>query len=242
LADIAAAGRGAREVRAWDWPTRAFHWSLVFCIVNAWASIQFAARVGDNMLIWHRWNGYAILVLIVFRVLWGFVGSSTARFKAFIRWPWHAAGYALDLLRGRSRSFLGHNPLGAWMIVALLVAVAGQAIGGLYTMDHNEIIAGPLKRTIDHDLALLIGKWHVWFFNVIVALVCVHILANAFYGTFKGEPLILAMMSGRKPRHVYEDQQELVSPANVGARAALCLLAAVVIVFGGIVALGGRIL
>lgn len=234
--------RDQREVRAWDWPTRAFHWTLVLCIVNAWASIQFAARVGDNSLVWHRWNGYAILVLVVFRLIWGIAGSSTARFSGFVRWPWHAAGYALDLLRGRSRHFLGHNPLGSWMVLILLAAVAAQAIGGLYSIDHNEIIAGPLKRTIDHDLAIVVGKWHAWFFNVLVGLACVHILANALYGAVKGEPLILAMMTGRKPRWTYEDQAEAQIPDTAGFRAVLSLAAAAAIVFGGITLLGGRIL
>jgi cytochrome b len=234
--------RDTREVRAWDWPTRAFHWTLVFCVVNAWASIRFAAHFGDDTLRWHRWNGYAILVLVVFRLIWGFSGSSTSRFSAFITWPWRALGYGLDMLRGRPRHFLGHNPLGSWMVVALLLAVAGQAVGGLYSIDHNEIIAGPLKRTIDHDLALLVGKWHTWFFNVIVGIVCVHILANALYGALKGEPLILAMMTGRKPRSTYEDQAEAEIPDTVGFRALLSLAAAAVIVFGGITLLGGRVM
>jgi cytochrome b len=127
------------------------------------------------------------------------------------------------------------------MVLVLLGALFGQAVGGLYSIDHNEIIAGPLKRTIDHDLALVIGKWHTWFFNVIVGLVCVHILANALYGAFKGEPLIQAMMTGHKPKWDYADQAEAAIPDNVGLRAAVALAMAAAIVFGGITVLGGRI-
>jgi cytochrome b len=239
---LVAADGQSRNVRAWDWPTRAFHWCLVLLVFNAWASIQFAARVGDNNLVWHRWNGYAILTLIVFRLIWGFAGSSTARFSAFVTWPWTALAYAFAMLGGRSKHYLSHNPLGGWMVLVLLAALFGQAVGGLYSIDHNEIIAGPLKRTIDHDLALVIGKWHTWFFNVIIGLVCVHILANALYGVFKGEPLIEAMMTGNKPRLEYADQSEARVADNVGFRALIALALAAVIVFGGISLMGGRIL
>jgi cytochrome b len=186
-----------RTVRAWDWPTRAFHWTLVFCIVSAWVSFRLADRIGDPTLIWHRWNGYALLVLIVFRVIWGFVGSSTSRFAAFVTWPWSAAGYALDMLRGRKRMFLGHNPLGTWMILALLAAVAAQGMLGLFSLEHNELVAGPLKRLIAHEMSEKVTKWHVWFFNVILALAAVHIAANALYGLVKNEPLIRAMVTGK---------------------------------------------
>ncbi|MGL5447885.1 MAG: cytochrome b/b6 domain-containing protein, partial [Rhabdaerophilum sp.] len=66
------------QIQTWDWPTRAFHWLLVLCLFSAWASHKFAPAFGDLTLKWHRWNGYAILVLLVFRFIWGFVGSSTA--------------------------------------------------------------------------------------------------------------------------------------------------------------------
>ncbi len=231
-----------RSVRVWDWPTRAFHWALVTCIVSAWASAEFAAKLGDPTLKWHRWNGYAILVLVTFRLIWGVAGSSTARFSAFIRSPITAARYGLDLLKGRPRHFLGHNPLGAWMILALLVAVAAQGILGLYTLEHNEITAGPLKRTISDATTEIVSKLHVRGYNVILALVCVHVLANSLYGLFKGEPLIQAMVTGRKPPKTYEDQPEMQPASGLAMRAALSLLAAVAIVFGTITLLGGRIL
>jgi cytochrome b len=227
-----------RNVKAWDWPTRAFHWTLVFCIVSAWASFRLADRIGDPTLIWHRWNGYAILVLVVFRLIWGFVGSSTSRFTAFVTWPWNAAAYGFDMLRGRKRLFLGHNPLGTWMILALLAAVAAQGMLGLFSLEHNELVAGPLKRLIAHELSEKVTKWHVWFFNVILALAAVHIAANALYGLVKKEPLIRA----RKPAEAYEDEDEAVIAEAVGFRALVVLLMAAGIVFGGIIAAGGRIL
>jgi cytochrome b len=231
-----------RSVKAWDWPTRAFHWTLVFCIVSAWVSFRFADRIGDPTLIWHRWNGYALLILIVFRLIWGFVGSSTSRFAAFVTWPWTAARYAFDMLRGSKRAFLGHNPLGAWMILALLAAVATQGLLGLFSLEHNELVAGPLKRLIAHETSEKVTKWHVWFFNVILALAAVHIAANALYGLVKKEPLIRAMVTGAKPAEAYEDQNEAEIASGVGFRALLSLLIAAGIVFGGIIAAGGRVL
>ncbi len=232
----------ARTVKVWDWPTRAFHWTLVFCIISAWASFKLADRIGDPTLVWHRWNGYFILILVVFRLIWGFVGSSTSRFAAFVTWPWKAASYGLDMLKGRKRPFLGHNPLGTWMILALLAAVAVQGGMGLFSLEHNELVAGPLKRLIAHETSERITKLHVQGINVILALALIHISANILYGLVKKEPLVRAMVTGRKPTESYEDQQEAVIVDGVTLRALICLLMAVGIVFGSIVALGGRIL
>jgi cytochrome b len=230
------------KVRAWDWPTRAFHWLLVFGIVSAWASFRYADKISDPTLIWHRWNGYFILVLIVFRLIWGFVGSSTSRFGAFVTWPWTAVHYALDLVRGRKRAFLGHNPLGGWMILILLTAVTVQGTLGLFSLEHNEMVAGPLKRLVAHETSEAITKLHVKGINVIFALVAVHITANILYGLIKKDPLITGIVTGRKPAEPYEDQNEAQIVANVTGRALLCLLIATGVVFGGIMALGGRIL
>src|SRR3954451_15056812 len=119
-------GRGSEnpqgKVRVWDAPTRIFHWLLAALVLVAWASWRYSESLGDHTLALHRWNGHAILVLIVFRVLWGFAGSSTSRFRAWLWWPWTAISYALRLLRGETPLYLSHNPLGSYMILALLGA------------------------------------------------------------------------------------------------------------------------
>jgi cytochrome b len=235
---VSAAG----SVRAWDWPTRAFHWALVFGVVSAFASFRFADRIGDPMLVWHRWNGFALLVLVVFRLLWGVAGSSTARFRTFVTWPWTVLSYLRDLASGRGRRFLGHNPLGGWMVLTLLLGVAVQGGLGLFSLEHNELVAGPLKRLVSHETSEAITKLHVQGFNVILGLVAIHVSANVLYGLVKKEPLITAMITGNKPRESYEDQNEAEFPTRVGARAAACLCLAAIIVFGGITLLGGRIL
>jgi cytochrome b len=229
-------------VRAWDLPTRLFHWTLVTLIISAWVSFRFAEAVGDYTLRWHRWNGYAILVLIVFRLLWGLVGSSTSRFSSFLSWPWTAVRYITDMVRGRDRHYLGHNPLGAWMIVGLLTVVAAQGVLGLYTVEHNDITAGPLYRTVPEAVWQQLSKWHLWvFYWVILPLVGIHVTANVLYGALKREPLVAAMITGVKPVSDYEDGTEAQIVERPLLRALVVLCVSVGIVFGGIVLLGGRL-
>ena len=230
------------RVRAWDWPTRAFHWLLVLAIAGAWTSSHFAEQLGDATLKWHRYNGYAILVLIVFRLIWGFVGSSTSRWSAFVTWPWHAAAYGLDILRGRDRHFLGHNPLGTYLILTMLAVVALQAVFGLGVVEHNDTTWGPLYKLFSEANQQRITYWHTRAFNwFILPLISIHIVANSLYGLVKKDPLIRAMITGTKPVGMYEDQAEAVIVDGVAVRAALVLALAAAIVLGGIVVLGGKL-
>ena len=230
------------SVAVWDVPVRLFHWSLVFTILSAWPSFRYAENLGDPTLQWHRYNGYAILVLLVFRVIWGFVGSSTARWSAFVRWPWTALVYGLDILRGRDRKFLGHTPLGTYMILALLAAAAGQAILGLMVVEHNDTAWGPLYELISEASQKLVRHWHgMGLYWVILPLVCAHVAANALYGVVKHDPLITGMITGRKPVANYEDAEEAVIGGYVILSALATLILAMAIVFGGIKLLGGKL-
>lgn len=229
-------------MRAWDLPTRVFHWTLVSLIISAWASHEFSEVFGDNSLKWHRYNGYAILIAVVWRLLWGFVGSSTSRWSAFVRWPWSAANYGLDLLRGRDRHYLGHNPLGSYMILSLLGVVSLQAVLGLFTVEHNDVTWGPLYKLVSEDIYKKIGYYHVRIFKyVIMPLIVFHITANILYGMLKRDPLIRAMITGSKPSGEYEDQSEAKLVAQPLLRAVLCLCLSVTAVFGSIVGLGGKL-
>jgi cytochrome b len=236
------AGPVPKLVRAWDLPTRLFHWALVLCIISAWVSFEYAGKLGDPTLRWHRWNGYAILVLLVFRILWGFVGGSTSRFEAFICSPRAALGYLKDILAGRHRAYLGHNPAGSWMIVALIAVVMAQAVLGLFTLEHNEVTAGPLQRLILDNEAMtkLVQTLHGRGFYIILGLVALHVLANVLYQHLAKDKLITAMVTGRKPVTAYEDQPEATGGHPL--LALVCLVAAVVMVFGTITLMGGRIL
>lgn len=229
-------GDEGRQVLAWDFPTRAFKWTLVALVVSAWASNKF----GGAMPNWHKWTGYAILVLLVFRLLWGFVGGSTARFANFVRGPRAALSYGLALLQGRSPKYLGHNPLGGAMVIALLLALGAQAVLGLYSGDHDRlIIDGPLARTVSDSTVALAARWHHRVFDLLKILIVLHIAANLYYAFVKREPLIKGMATGYKPAAAYVDAP--AARAGSPLAALLCLLAAIVIVFGGILALGGKI-
>lgn len=240
----AAPGRSApgRSVPAWDWPTRVFKWGLVLLVFTAWLTNQG----GDAWLNVHIANGYAVLVLLVFRVLWGIVGSSTARFSAWVSTPWRAAAYGLALVAGRGRRYLGHNPLGAWMILALMAAAAAQAGSGLFVADSNGIAGGPFANTDPLEeatrLQKTISSWHFRGFNVILALAVLHVAVNLFYQFAKREPLIQAMVTGAKPAADYADEAAMRRAPSLALRALACLAAALAIVLGGIRLAAGHLL
>lgn len=222
------------HVRAWDLPTRLFHWALVALMIGA-----YVTRMYLDDLTWHIWNGYAILVLIVFRVIWGFVGSSTARFSSFCYWPWHCARYALDFLLRRPRHFLGHNPLGSLAVFAMLGLIALQGVLGLMSYDdHDSLAGGPLASRVGEATMAAATAWHVWLFYLILAVIGVHIAANVLYIVWKGENLVTPMITGVKRNAHFEDADEAkLAPLWL---AVVCLVAAAVIVFGGIVLAGGK--
>jgi cytochrome b len=222
-------------VQAWDVPTRLFHWTLVLLVGAAYFTHEF----GDATLHLHRLTGYAILTLVLFRVLWGFVGSSTSRFAAFLRWPRHAFGYGLDLLWRRPRHYLGHNPAGSWIIVILLALVALQALAGLATSDDVRA-RGPLVRHVPERLVDSASTYHAYGFWILLGMVTVHVAANILYHVWKRDAVITSMVTGRKPALAYEDEPEArIAPAG---RALLCLAVAALIVFGGVAVSGGSLL
>lgn len=225
-------GAQAGTVLAWDLPTRIAKWLLAVLVGLAFASRYY----GDAGLVWHQWNGLAILVVIVFRLLWGIVGGSTTRFARFLRGPGAAFGYLASLLRGRPQHFLGHNPLGGWMVVALLVIVAAQALTGLFTTD-DIAVYGPMTMVASDETIARASAWHQKIYPFLLALIAIHVAANLLYAAFGRDRLIAAMITGRKPAGAYLDR----APATAGSigRALGCLVVAIVIVFGAIALAGG---
>jgi cytochrome b len=223
-------------------PTRLFHWTLLILVLSAWISYEFAERIGDESLVWHRANGLAILILIVWRLIWGVLGSSTARFANFIRAPRTTASYAKGLLTGGAPRYLGHNPLGAIMVLALLAVLAAMAGFGLFATDDNDLVGGPLYRLVGEAGNLRATRLHGFLFNfVLLPLVALHVVANILYTVAKKEPLIQAMITGRKPAGAYADAGEATIAERPLLRALVSLMAAAAIVLGGILALGGSL-
>ncbi len=169
----------------WDLPLRVFHWSLVILIPLAW----WTGEEGD--FDWHSWVGYCLLVLVTTRIVWGFVGSRHARFTDFLRGP----GAIVAYLRGQAATTPGHNPVGGWSVVALLVVLLLQAVSGLFNSD-DVLYNGPLYYAASTEFRDTMGVVHELAFDALVALLVLHLLAIAFYQWRKHVPLILAMVRG----------------------------------------------
>lgn len=176
-------------VRVWDLPVRLFHWSLVLLVPALWWT------AGNDRMDLHIMLGEIMLGLILFRLLWGLLGSSTARFASFVKGP----GAVLRYLRGNGRSF-GHNPLGGWSVVAMLLVLAVQVGLGLFASDEDGIYYGPLSRHMpDLDSAHALAERHETFFWVLVALIVLHVLAVLWYWLARRDNLVAPMVTGRGP-------------------------------------------
>jgi cytochrome b len=216
-------------IKAWDLPTRMFKWLLVATLAVAWATNKYAVQHPE----WHKWNGYAVLVLISFRVLWGFYGSRTARFSSFVSSPRVLVAYIQKQLRGGTTPrFLGHNPLGGWMVIALLFVMAAQSLLGLFSAGDDYLsLQGPLARLVSDTTVGWATRLHRSGFNVILGLVAIHAAANVFYDMFRKAGLIRGMITGRKPDANYVDRTEV--RASAGAAVA-CTAVACLIVFAAL--------
>jgi len=222
------------KVLAWDLPTRLFKWALVVTIAVAWASDKLGGGNPDL----HVLNGRIVLTLVVFRLLWGFVGGSTARFAGFLAAPGTAVAYGLALIRGREGHYLGHNPLGGWMVMVLLALSGAMAVTGLFNADVDRmIIEGPLVKTVADATVTLAHKLHHKIFDVLLICIVLHVAAVAFHAVVKKERLVPAMVTGLKPAAAYVDAPR-ATPGAV-ALALACLVAAAAIVWLGIRAAGG---
>lgn len=183
-----------RLTRIWDLPTRLFHWCLVLLVAAAWGT----AELGDNLMDYHKLAGYGILALVMFRLVWGICGSETSRFVGFMRGPKSALAYLQAVKSGQASPYPGHNPLGGWMVAALLALLFLQAGTGLFAND-DIMTEGPLKHWVSDEASSLLTGIHETNFYVLLGLVAVHVSAILFYRFFKGEDLVRPMLTGNKP-------------------------------------------
>lgn len=185
-------------MRVWDLPTRAFHWLLALCMVGALAS---AHADGDAALRAHFLCGYAVLVLVLFRLAWGFAGPRYARFAQFVRGPGATLRYLRALVAnqppGAAPGYPGHNPLGALSVLALLAASGLQAATGLFSKD-DIVSEGPLARFVSDALVNRLSGAHDLGETALYALLGLHLLAIAFYRWVKKEDLVGPMITGDK--------------------------------------------
>lgn len=177
-------------VRIWDLPTRLFHWALAVCIVGSIVSVN----LGGNAIGWHFRFGYAILTLLIFRVLWGFAGPRYARFASF---PPNPAA-ALRHLRGTGGERAGHSPLGALSVYAMLAALAFQVATGLFAND-SIMWDGPLKSLVSNSTSDLITRLHKINRFVVIGLILLHVAAVLFYRIARRRDLTGPMIRGDAP-------------------------------------------
>ncbi len=182
-----------RIILVWDFPTRLFHWLLVIFVIISFVT----GNIGGNAMQYHSWSGFAILVLILFRLVWGFVGSRESRFVTFVKDPFAVVRYAMSLLRRDSPHYLGHNPLGGWSIIAMLCALAVQATTGMFAND-DIATEGPLYEWVSKATSDGLTRIHRLNQEVIIALVSIHVLAVLFYFFYKRENLVKPMITGVK--------------------------------------------
>ncbi|MFO1328270.1 MAG: cytochrome b/b6 domain-containing protein [Rubrivivax sp.] len=218
----------AQTVRVWDLPTRLFHWLLAAAVIG----LVITGKIGGNAIAWHMRLGYLVMGLLLFRIVWGFVGGRWSRFTSFVRGP----GTVLRYLRGQARDDehldVGHNPLGAGSVLALLGLLALQVATGLVA-DDEIATQGPLNRFVASATAASATHWHKDYGQVIlIVLVLLHVSAIVYYRVRKGRNLVPPMISGDKqlPATVPASQDSLGTRLAALALAAVAAVAVTVVV------------
>jgi cytochrome b len=225
-----AQNRVSKQTRVWDLPTRVFHWTLAFCVIGS----VVTGQTGGNLMAWHFRLGYCVLTLLLFRIVWGFVGGTWSRFSSFIYAPKHVLNY----IKGKRDPLheVGHNPLGGLSVIAMLLFLGFQVATGLVS-DDEIASAGPLTRFLATANVQLATGYHVNIGKVIlIVLALTHVAAILVYLFKKRENLIKPMLDGDKmlPPDV------LPSRDTRGSRsAALAIFIVCAIVVYALVSLGG---
>jgi cytochrome b len=176
-------------IKVWDLPLRIFHWLLV-------AGFFIAYLTEDDLLTVHVWAGYLVAGLLVFRLVWGFVGNEYARFSSFLCSPAQSLAYVKDLVALKTKRYIGHNPAGAAMIVLLLVSLLMTVITGFAVYGADKA-AGPLA-AIGSSQEELWEEVHEFFANFTLLLVVVHVIGVAVESYIHRENLARAMVKGYK--------------------------------------------
>lgn len=206
------------EIPVWDPIVRVVHWTLVLLL----AVLVPTGLAGGEWLAWHMRTGEAMLALVLFRVAWGFAGSRNARFRAFVRGPRAVGRYARALRHRAHELHATHNPLGAWMVVALLTMLLLQCSLGLFTND-DLLYEGPLAKFVTKDVSDLLASLHRRGWWILLVLAGVHVGAVASYYVLLRDNLVRPMITGRKrlPADVAAPQSHAWSPARAAALFAL---------------------
>src|ERR1043165_1943835 len=226
---LEAALADSTDLRVWDLPVRVLHWLLVIGIgVCWWTGI-------NNELEYHLWSGYAILWIVLMRLYWGLVGSSTARFVNFVRGPKAILDYASTLHRRDTPHSYGHNALGAISIVLMLGLVLTEVGLGLFAVDVDGLYSGPLSRYVTLKQGRHLAHSPSYWFEILSWVIGLHLAAVLFYFIYKRQNLVVPMITGkRQGRHQGGHEEMTIAPLwrfVIGAVAATAIVYAVSIGF-----------
>lgn len=179
------------NIRIWDLPTRLFHWLLAACVI----ALVITGQIGGSAMVWHFRLGYAVLTLVLFRLLWGFVGGHWSRWSQLALSPAQVLAY----VRGHSvQHWLGHNPLGSWSVLLMLAWLLLQVGTGLVS-DDEIANAGPLTALVSGSTVSLATAWHKGPGKLLlIVLVLTHVAAIAWYSLRRSQSLVPAMVHGDK--------------------------------------------
>lgn len=180
-----------KKVKLWDSPTRLFHWALVINIIVSWYTIE------NRLIELHEIAGHTLIALLIFRIGWGFMGSTTSRFSHFITHPISAFAYLINSLKLKVHYTVGHNPAGGWMVVVMMFVLGFQLLSGLLSNDDLGF-SGALSDYVSKDLSDTFTQLHGISFDILVGIVWLHIVAIFFYVLVKKDNLIKAMIAGYK--------------------------------------------
>jgi cytochrome b len=215
-----------RRIKLWDLPIRLFHWSLVLLILAAIVT----GKIGGNAIVWHGRIGLLLLGLIVFRIVWGVIGSSHARFASFFPTPSTVRAY----LQGRWHG-IGHNPLGAFSVLGLLALISFQVASGLLGND-DIAFNGPLADLISKALSDKLTGLHKLSVNLLIALIALHLAAILYYVHIKKDNLLKPMLTGWKDLKPGQGESAKVEKSASGGGAValvVALLIALAAIYGG---------
>ena len=184
-------GSAPHDVRVWDLPVRLFHWLTAALVGAAYVTWRL------NWMVWHGWVGEFVLVLLLFRLAWGFFGSDTAKFTRFLTSPWAAIDHLRYAFVREPDRQIGHNPAGGWMVLYLLLLLIAETLTGLYVA--NDIAdEGPLTELVPAAAANAIEAAHKILWDVLLAAIVFHVLVIAGYAAIKGQNLVRPMITGKK--------------------------------------------
>jgi len=192
------------KAKVWDLPVRLFHLLIILLVAVQWWTGERLDKPevlgGWDPFVLHIWAGCSILALVLFRVVWGFAGSTTARFSSFVKGPVSVLRYTARLFSRGEPHVPGHNPLGGWSVLLMLGFLLALPLMGLFAADEDLMGAGPegpLTGMVDSGLADDLARWHGDAWDIFLILIGLHVAAAFFYLIVKRRNLIGAMITGR---------------------------------------------